>query len=55
MKVKFKEDFPNIFHFTLRFFQALFKGWMKTKPKVILVIFTSCSIVLYYTQFNKTL
>ena len=55
MKVKFKEDFPNIFHFTLPFFQALLKGWIKTKLKVILIIFTSCSVVLYFTQFNKTL
>ena len=55
-KVKFKEDFPNIFHFTLPFFQAHFKRWMiNNKLKVILVTFTSYSLELYYTQFNETL
>ena len=56
--MKFKEDFQNIFYFTLPFFQALFKRWINNKLKVILVIFTpyflSYSIVLYYTQFNET-
>ena len=50
----FKEDFVNIFHFALPFFQALFKRWTNNKLKVILVTFTSYYIVLYYTQFNKT-
>ena len=54
-KVKFEEHFPNIFYFTLPFFQALFKRWISNKLKVILVTFTSYSIVLYYTQFNETL
>ena len=53
-KVKFK-----LFHFTLPFFQALFKRWINSKIKFILVIFTSyflsCSVVLYHTQFNETL
>ena len=53
-KVKFKEDFVNIFHFALPFFQAHFKRWTNNKLKVILVIFTSYYIALYYTQFNKT-
>ena len=52
-KVKFK-DFPNIIHFTLLFLQAPFKRWINNKLKVILVTFTSYSIVLYYTQFNET-
>ena len=56
--MKFIEDFLNIFYFTLLFFQALFKGWINNKIKIILVVFTLYflySIVLYYTQFNKTL
>ena len=53
-KVKFK-DFPNIIHFTLLFLQALFKRWINNKLKVILVTFTSYSIVTYYTQFNQTI
>ena len=53
-KVNFKEDFLNIFHFTLPLIQALFKRWINNKLKVILVTFTSYSIVLYYTQFNET-
>ena len=51
----FKEDFLNIFDFTLPSFQALFKRWINNKLKVILVTFTSYSIKLYYTQFNETL
>ena len=47
------------FHFTLSFFQALFKRWINNKIKFRLVIFTSyflsCPVVLYYTQFNETL
>ena len=38
-KVKYKEDFLNIFHFTLPFFQAPFKRWINNKLKVILVRF----------------
>ena len=53
-KVKFK-DFPNIIHFALSFLQALFKRWINNKLKVILVTFTSYSIVTYYTQFNQTI
>ena len=53
-KVKFK-DFPNIIHFTLLFLQALFKRWINNKLKVILVTFTSYSIVTCYTQFNQTI
>ena len=32
-KVKFKEDFVNIFHFALPFFQALLKRWTNNKLK----------------------
>ena len=53
-KVKFK-DFPNIIHFTLLFLQALFKRWINNKLKVMLVTFTSYSIVTCYTQFNQTI
>ena len=53
-KVKFK-DFSNIIHFTLSFLQALFKRWINNKLKVILVIFTSYSMVICYTQFNQTI
>ena len=57
-KVKFKEYFQNIFHFTFLFLQALFKRWINNRLKVILVIFTLYfllySIVLYCTQFNET-
>ena len=53
-KVKFKKDLLNIFHFTLSFFQALFKRCINDKLKVTLVIFTSYSIALYYIQFNET-
>ena len=54
-KVKFKDDFLDIFPFTLPVFQAFFKRWINNKLKIILVTFTSYSIVLYYTQFNETL
>ena len=58
-KVKFKEDFLNIFHFTLPFFQTLFKGWIKNKLKLTsylyFIYFLSNSLVLIYTQFNETL
>ena len=58
-KVKFKEDFLNIFYFILPFFRALFKRWINNKLEVIRVIFTSYilsySIVLYYTQSNEVL
>ena len=54
LKVKFK-----VFHFTLPFFQALFKRWINNKIKFVLFIFTSyflsCSVVPYYTQLNETL
>ena len=40
-KVKFKENFKNIFTFTLPFFQVLFKRWINSKIHVILVIFAS--------------
>ena len=56
-KVKFKENFHTIFHFTLPFFQVLFKRWINNKLKFIIVIFTSYfvsySIVLYYTILTK--
>ena len=55
--MKFKENFHTIFHFTLPFFQVLFKRWINNKLKFIIVIFTSYfvsySIVLYYTIFTK--
>ena len=57
-EVKFKEDFQNLFHFTLPFFQVLFERWINNQLKNVLVVFTSYflsySIVLYYTQFNDT-
>ena len=54
-KVKLKEDFRNMFYFTLPFFQAFFKRSINNELKFILVNFISDSIVLYYTQFNKRL
>ena len=53
-KVNFKEDFLNICHFTIPFFQSLFKRWINNKLKVTLVTFTSYYVVLHYTQFNVT-
>ena len=54
-----KDDFRNIFDFTLLFLQALFKRWVNNKLKVIQVIFTSYillySPLYYYTDFNKRL
>ena len=47
------------FHFPLSFFQALFKRWINNKIKFRLAIFTSyflsCSVVLYFAQFNEKL
>ena len=47
-KVKFKEDFLNIFHFTLPLFHALFKRWISIKIIVTLVWFTP-----YYNRLTK--
>ena len=58
-KVKFKEDFLNIYHFTLPFCQAFFKRWINNKLKSYIVIFTSYFlsyfVVPYYTHFNEKL
>ena len=53
LKVKFKEDFLNIFHFIIPFLKASFKRWITNNVKVITNIFISYllsySIVLFYT------
>ena len=57
LKVKFKEDFLNIFHFIIPFLKASFRRWITNNVKVITNIFISYllsySIALFYTLLQR--